>query len=74
MTGTEILKAMDNGFTLHGGRFVFWLMDPLDARCINVHNGAARSLVRRKLVRRINDTQYIKSQISKTSSEETNHE
>ena len=60
MTGPEILKAMDNGSTLHGSWFGFWLMNPIDARCTNVHNGAAKSLVRRGLVRRVDDTQYVK--------------
>jgi len=60
MTGPEILKAMDNGSTLHGGRFGFWLMDVFNSRCTNVHNGAAKSLVRRRLVRRVDDTQYVK--------------
>jgi hypothetical protein len=61
MTGEQILKAMDNGFTLHGGRFGFWLMSPIDARCTNVHNGAARSLVRRGIIRRVDETQYVKT-------------
>ena len=61
MTGPEILKAMDNGSTLHGSWFGFWLMNPIDARCTNVHNGAAKSLVRRGLVKRVDDTQYVKT-------------
>ena len=60
MTGPEILKAMDKGSTLHGGLFGFWLMDVFNSRCTNVHNGAAKSLVRRKLVRKVGDTQYVK--------------
>ena len=63
MKGNEILKAMDNGFTLHGWRFGFWIMNPIDARCTNVHNGAARSLVKKRLIKRIDDTQYIKTVI-----------
>lgn len=63
MTGPEILKAMDNGSTLHGGRFGFWLMSPIDARCTNVHNGAARSLARRGIIRRVDETQYVKTEI-----------
>ena len=50
MTGIEILKAMDAGSTLHSSRFGFWLISPMDARCTNVHNGAAKSLVRRKII------------------------
>jgi hypothetical protein len=63
MTGQEILKAMDNGSTLHGGRFGFWLMDVFNSRCTNVHNGAARSLARRGLIKKVDDTQYAKTEI-----------
>jgi len=53
MNGAEILKAMDAGSTLHSSRFGFWLKSPVDARCTNVHNGAARSLVRRGMVKKL---------------------
>ena len=73
MTGPEILKAMDNGSTLHGGRFGFWLMDVFNSRCTNVHNGAAKSLVRRGLVRRVDDTQYVKT-TKPTPTQNQNHD
>jgi len=50
MTSSEILKAMEQGSTLHSGNFGFWLISPLDGRCTNVHNGAAKSLVRKKAI------------------------
>lgn len=55
MTGAEVLRAMDNGSTLHSGVFGFWLMSPVDARCTNVHNGVAKSLVRKKLITKSGD-------------------
>ncbi len=58
MTGPEILRAMENGSTLYSGRFGFWLMDVFNTRCTNVHHGAAKSLVRRKLIERVNDDQW----------------
>lgn len=50
MTSSEILKALDEGFTLHSSNFGFWLISPIDARCTNVHNGAAKALVRKKKI------------------------
>ena len=61
MTGTEILKAMDEGFALHGSRFGFWFMSPIDARCKNVHNGAAKALVRKGLVKKAGETLFVKT-------------
>lgn len=60
MTQQDILSAIDKGSTLHSGLFGFWLMNPIDARCTNVHNGAAKALVRRKLIKKIGDAQWIK--------------
>jgi hypothetical protein len=61
MTGTEILKAMDQGCTLHSSMFGFWLINPIDSRCTNVHNGAAKSLARKKLIQKVKDSQWIKT-------------
>lgn len=51
---------MDSGSTLYSSHFGFWLINPIDARCTNVHNGAAKALVRRKLIKKINGDQWIK--------------
>jgi len=67
MTGPEILKAMEQGSTLHSSMFGFWLINPIDARCTNVHNGAAKSLARRKLIQKIKDGQWIKTPTPLTS-------
>ena len=61
MTGAEILKKMDEGHALHGGRFGFWFMSPIDARCKNVHNGAARALLKKGLIKKVGETQFVKS-------------
>tara|TARA_R110000824_G_scaffold56121_1_gene153921 strand:- start:57 stop:440 length:384 start_codon:yes stop_codon:yes gene_type:complete len=53
VTGEDVLKAMEGGSTLHSSMFGFWLMSPIDSRCINVHHGAAKSLVRKRVIRRI---------------------
>lgn len=60
MTGPEILKALDQGFTLHSSLFGFWLISPLDARCTNVHNEAAKALARKKLIQKKGD-QWVKT-------------
>jgi len=57
MNGQEILQAMKEGHTLHGSRFGFYILNPIDSRCTNVHNGAAKSLVRRKLISRDPDSE-----------------
>ena len=46
MTGSEILAKMSEGFALHSSVCGFWLMSPIDARCSNVHHGAAKALIR----------------------------
>lgn len=60
MTGKRVLELMDAGFTLHSGLFGFWLINPLDARCTNVHNNAGQSLVRRGLIRRDGGDRWVK--------------
>jgi hypothetical protein len=52
---------MDNGSTLHGGRFGFWLISPVFNHCTNVHNGAAQSLIRKRLIKKSVDDQWVKS-------------
>lgn len=55
MNSTEILKRLKSGCTLHGSIFGFFIQSPIDSRCTNVHGGAAKSLLRRKLVVRVGD-------------------
>jgi hypothetical protein len=62
MTGDQIVKAMQAGFTLHSSRFGFWLINPLDAQCTNVHNGAAKALARRKRIKRATSDTWILNQ------------
>jgi len=62
MTGEQILRKLDEGFTLHGCMFGFFLINPIDAKCTNVHNGAARSLLRKKIVVS-NGESYVKHQV-----------
>jgi len=50
MKGEEIINLMAKGFELRSGLFGAWLVNPIDFRCINVHNGAAKALVRKKLI------------------------
>ena len=63
MTGSEILKAMDAGSTLHSSMFGFWLINPIDAQCTNVHNGAAKSLARRKIIIKAGEGQWVKANL-----------
>ena len=65
MKSAEILNYMDRGFTLHSGLFGFWLIRPMDSRCINVHNGAAKSLVRKRLIRK-QGTEYVRTSTTET--------
>lgn len=52
MTGDEIIQAMKEGFTLHSSFLGFWIMNPIDSRCTNVHNGAAKALVRNRRIKK----------------------
>lgn len=52
MTGPEILAKMSEGFTLHSCRFGWFMMNPIDAYTFNIHNGAAKSLVRSGRIQR----------------------
>jgi len=51
MTGKEVITAMSEGFTLHSSFIGFWLISPHDSRCINLHNGVAKSIIRKRLIR-----------------------
>ena len=53
MKGREIINLMERGFELGSGPFGFWIINPTDSRCTNVHNGAAKALVRKKLIVRV---------------------
>jgi hypothetical protein len=59
MRGQDILKAMNAGSTLYSSGFGFWLISPIDARCTNVHNGAAKSLARRKIIIKKSTEQWV---------------
>ena len=63
MTGEDILTAMATGATLHSCRFGFFLIKP-DGRSQNVHNGAAKALARRRVIKRVNDTEWVKARTS----------
>lgn len=58
MTGDQIITAIKAGFTLHSSRFGFWLICPYDGRCTNVHNGAAKALIRHKRIKKTNADQW----------------
>ena len=61
MTGHDILAAMDKGSTLYNSLFGWFLINPIDARCTNVHNGAAKALVRRRRIRKISAEQWVRN-------------
>lgn len=60
MNATEVLQKMDEGWNLYSSFLGFWLFFPKDQSSRNVHHGAAKSLVRRKLIMKAGEGQWVK--------------
>jgi hypothetical protein len=52
----ETLALMRQGYTLHSGNFGFFLKPPVHGHSWDVHLAASRSLVKKKLIKRVPGT------------------
>ena len=48
----RVVELLKQGHTLHCGYFGMWTANPIDARCSDVNQHTARSLVARNLIER----------------------
>lgn len=60
VNSAKTLDLLNKGYRMFGSMFGYYLIDPIDSRCFNVHNKAGDSLVKKGLVIKIKGSREYK--------------